>query len=155
MNFKQLHEQFKDNDSPSVEGQIRWLQKQGFAQHQIEQAMLTVYSELERGETPLVFTKKEIHPDGGVKLSRVFGNNIDARPDESWNQRVIVTGEELDKYLQQVAKRVRTEELTLMVKNMEAFEDTLRKKWMADLKAKEAAAQEQTKPVKKKAWWRR
>jgi uncharacterized protein (DUF2132 family) len=49
MNIKELHERFKDDDSPSVEGQVRWLQKQGFAQHQIEQAMLKVYDEIDRG----------------------------------------------------------------------------------------------------------
>lgn len=50
MNFKALHTKYKDNDSPTVEGQIRWLQKQGFGQHQIDQAMITVYTEVERGE---------------------------------------------------------------------------------------------------------
>ena len=39
MDIKALHERFKDDHSPSVEGQIRWLQKQGFPQHHIEQAM--------------------------------------------------------------------------------------------------------------------
>lgn len=50
MDFVKIHERFKDNDSPCVEGQIRWLQKQGFAQHQIEQAMISLYSAIERGE---------------------------------------------------------------------------------------------------------
>jgi hypothetical protein len=51
MNFKELHEKFKDDASPSVELQIRWLQKMGFLQHQIDQAMITVYTEIEQGKT--------------------------------------------------------------------------------------------------------
>ncbi len=50
MNFKELHRKHADKDSPTVEGQIRWLQKQGFPQHQIDQGMITVYSEIERKE---------------------------------------------------------------------------------------------------------
>jgi len=50
MDFVALHLKYKDSDSPSVEGQIRWLQKQGFAQAQVEQAMISVYDEIERGE---------------------------------------------------------------------------------------------------------
>lgn len=50
MNIKALHEKYKDDASPSVELQIRWLKRIGFEPHQIDQAMLTVYSEIERGE---------------------------------------------------------------------------------------------------------
>ena len=144
MNFKVLHEKFKDDDSPTVEGQIRWLQKQGFAQHQIEQAMLTVYSALERGETPLLFTRKETHPDGGIKISKVYGAEASHKPGHDWDQREIVTGEELDHYLLQVAKKVRTSELSTMVRKMEEFEANLRKKWEAEQKKKT-----------KKRWWQR
>ena len=51
MDFKALHEKFKDENSPSVELQIRWLQKMGFQPHQVDQAMITVYSEIEAGKT--------------------------------------------------------------------------------------------------------
>jgi hypothetical protein len=151
MDFKKLHEQFRDNDSPSVEGQIRWLQKQGFAQHQIEQAMITVYSELERKATPLVFTKKETHPDGGIKISRVFGNDPSHQPADDWTAQPIVNGEQFDQYLLQVAKRVRTEELGLMVKKMEEFEVNLRKKWIKE----EEDKKKQTVEKPKGSWFRR
>jgi len=50
MDIKKLHERFKDDASPSVEVQIRWLKKIGFEPHHIDQAVITVYSEIERGE---------------------------------------------------------------------------------------------------------
>lgn len=50
MDFRKLHEPYKDEASPSVELQIRWLQKMGFPPHQIDQAMIMVYGEIERGE---------------------------------------------------------------------------------------------------------
>jgi len=50
MDFKKLHEKYKDEASPSVELQIRWLQRIGFQPHQIDQAMITVYGEIEHGE---------------------------------------------------------------------------------------------------------
>ena len=129
MNLKELHERFKDNDSPSVEGQIRWLQKQGFAQHQIQQAILMVYSAIKRNEIPFVFHKKEERPDGGVDSIRVFGLEETTKPGEEWSMREIVSGEELDNCLLWKAKGVRTAELTSMVRKMEEFELDLRKKW--------------------------
>lgn len=106
MNFTELHAKYKDDDSPSVEGQIRWLQKQGFAQHQIEQAMIATYAEIERGE------------------------------------KDFTSGLELDQYLLNKAKLIRTEELTLQIAKMEEFVDKLKSKWEEDLK-------------KKKPWYRR
>lgn len=50
MDFNATHAKFKDADSPTVEGQIRWLQKQGFAQHQIDQAMIMAYTEIDKGD---------------------------------------------------------------------------------------------------------
>jgi len=50
MDFKKLHEKYKDEASPSVELQIRWLQRIGFQPHQVDQALITVYGEIERGE---------------------------------------------------------------------------------------------------------
>uniref|UniRef100_A0A7C4TX39 Uncharacterized protein n=1 Tax=Caldisericum exile TaxID=693075 RepID=A0A7C4TX39_9BACT len=102
MDFKAIHERFKDDDSPSVEGQIRWLQKQGFAQHQIEQAMIATYSAIERGE----FT-----PQNGF---------------------------ELDQYLLNEAKKIRTEELTLMIKRMEDFVANIKKQAIDEYKAQQA-----------------
>ena len=50
MDIKKLHEQYKDEASPSVELQIRWLRRMGFEQHQIDQAIITVYSDIETGK---------------------------------------------------------------------------------------------------------
>ena len=50
MDFKKLHERYKDETSPSVELQIRWLRRIGFQSHQVDQALITVYGEIERGE---------------------------------------------------------------------------------------------------------
>jgi uncharacterized protein (DUF2132 family) len=106
MNFVDLHAKYKDENSPSVEGQIRWLQKQGFAQHQIEQAMIKVYMEIERDE-------------------KDFAN-----------------GMALDQHLLQVAKLIRTDELTQQIRKMEDFVEELKKKWQAEEK-------------KKNSWFRR
>lgn len=119
MDMKTLHARFKDDDSPSVEGQIRWLQKQGFPQHHIEQAMLTLYSELERGNVP----KKE-----------------DGTP--------VKGGWDLDQALLLTAKTIRTDELRLQVKRLEEFEAKLKAKWEEDRRKEEAilaAAEEERK----------
>ena len=50
MDFKKLHEKYKDDASPSVELQIRWLQRIGFQPHQVDQALITVYTEIEQGK---------------------------------------------------------------------------------------------------------
>ena len=50
MDFNKLHEPYKDDASPSVELQVRWLQRLGFQPHQIDQALITVYGEIERNE---------------------------------------------------------------------------------------------------------
>jgi len=102
MDFKELHSKYKDEYSPSVEGQIRWLQKQGFAQHQIEQAMISVYTEIERGE-------------------KDFKNGL-----------------ELDQYLLEKAKIIRTEELADQVKKMEAFVEKIKTQAVEDYKKQQA-----------------
>jgi hypothetical protein len=134
MDIKALHEPFSDNDSPTVEGQIRWLQKQGFAQHQIQQALIAVYSEIERGDIPQVWTRKSKMPDGGVVESKLYLSKDMNCPGAHYKGRNITTGWELDQYLLTVAKRIRTDELSVMVKKMEEFEEGLRKKWAAQQK---------------------
>lgn len=108
MNFKELHAKFADDDSPTVEGQIRWLQKQGFAPHHIEQAMMGLYISIERGE-------------------KTFTN-----------------GKELDKHLLDLAKGVRTEELSAQVAKMEEFVKAMQEKTIEDYKKAQA-----------KPWYRR
>lgn len=114
MNFKELHSKFKDDDSPSVEGQIRWLQKQGFDQHQIEQAMISTYTEIERSQ--ITFKK----------------------------------GFDLDQYLLNKAKLIRTEELTTQIARMEEFVDKLKCQAIEDFKKEQANLFKPSKP-----WYRR
>jgi len=106
MDFKKLHEQYKDESSPSVELQIRWLQRIGFQAHQIDQAMITVYGEIERGE-------------------KKFFN-----------------GGELNLYLKNIAVKIRSEEINVYIKNLEAFESKMRQKFIDE--------QKKTKP-----WYKR
>lgn len=96
MNFKELHRKYADNDSPTVEGQIRWLQKQGFPQHQIEQAMITVYGEISRGETTfkngseldqyLLNVSKKFRTDELTALSAVWEENAAAQ-EKKWREK--------------------------------------------------------------------
>jgi len=97
MDFKKLHKRYKDEASPSVELQIRWLQRIGFQPHQVDQALITVYGEIERGE------------------------------------KTFKSGSELNLYLKETASKIRTEELNVYIKNLEAFEVKMRKKFQAEL----------------------
>ena len=123
MDINKLHEQFKGDDSPSVEGQIRWLQKQGFGQHQIDQAMIQLYKALDHGEIPQVCNRL----DG--KNERVYRLKGETQKVGRWDVRKIKDGFELDQVLLELAKRVRTEELGVIVKNVEKFEHDMRKRW--------------------------
>jgi len=130
MEFKKLHEQFKDDDSPSVEGQVRWLQKQGFAQHQIEQAMIATYTELEHGDIPVRWKNVAKDGDGNEKVERRYSLADHSPPTkQTWDKREIKNGFELDQVLLEMAKKARTDDLNAMVKNMETFEKGLKKKW--------------------------
>lgn len=129
MGFKDLHEQYKDDDSPSVEGQVRWLQKQGFQQTQIEQAMLMVYTELENNKTPKRWKRTSQHADGKEVIERAYLPNEHKGPGPGWNSRDIKNGFELDQFLLEAAKKVRTEELNQMVSNLEKFKAKLESDW--------------------------
>lgn len=50
IDFEALHKKFRDNDSASPQGQIRWLLKQGFAPNIVDEAMLMVYEEVKVGK---------------------------------------------------------------------------------------------------------
>lgn len=129
MKFNELHAKFKDDDSPSVEGQIRWLQKQGFQQHQIEQAMLTAYSELHAGRVPQRWKRTMKGKEDQEVIERKFGTG-DTKPKGSgWDSRDIKNGFEFDQFILDCAKRVRTDELSIMLRHMEKFEKDLKKKW--------------------------
>lgn len=104
MDITKLHEKFKDHDSPSVEGQIRWLQKQGFLQNQIDQAMISVYTDVEN--------KKVLY----------------------LNAQIAKSGWDFDQVLLKAAKKVRTEDLTAIIKNIERFEADMKYKWEKEQK---------------------
>lgn len=125
MEMKVLHERWKDNDSPSVEGQIRWLQKQGFAQHHIEQAMIGVYGDIDFGKVPMVYRK-------GDEI--IYRLSKDAPPDERWQGAEIKTGNDLDQVILMAAKQARTDELSAQIAHMEQFMEKLRQKWAEEQK---------------------
>ena len=132
MNFKELHTKFKDDDSPSVEGQIRWLQKQGFAQHQIEQAMIAAYTEIEMGRIPNCWSML-VQKNGGERIDRKYLPADYNSPGHKWKSRPIKNGFEFDQFLLENAKKVRTDELSVMLKNMQQFEKKLKKKWSSQV----------------------
>lgn len=125
MDIKALHDKFKDDHSPSVEGQIRWLQKQGFAQHHIEQAMAEMYSDIERGELPICYERTA----NGVDEALYFPKDINP-PGKDYTARPIANGWDIDQALLDYSKRVRTEELGAILANIERFEKKMRKKWI-------------------------
>lgn len=127
MDIKALHKRFKDNDSPSPEGQIRWLQKQGFAQHQIDQAMLWLYGDIEAGRLPRVFEKK----NGDKLIDTRYAPNGTRPPHFEYEIRDIKNGWDLDQALLEFAKIIRTREFENTIKTIEEFEKKMRKKWMA------------------------
>jgi len=135
MDIKKIHEGFVKDKNFSVEGQIRWLQKAGFPQHQIEQAMITVYSELEKGAIPKVWIK-------GKEKKYLTSSEKFLERESGWASRNIQNGHDLDQYLLEIAKRIRTQELTVMIGKMEEFEAKMRKKWEEEER-------------KKKPWYKR
>jgi len=132
MDIIKLHEDFKDDDSPSVEGQIRWLQKQGFLQNQIDQALITVYGDIERGETPMVFTRLQTGKGGKKNILKVYRLYSEPKPGSPWHGDPIENGWDLDQTLLRTAKTARTKDLSAVIKNIEKFEADLRAKWEKD-----------------------
>ena len=125
MNIKELHGKYADEHSPNPEGQVRWLQKQGFPQHQIDQAFILLYQDLERGQIPRVFEQKNAD---GIVVSRKYGPYDTPCPTDH-HSREISNGWDLDQCLLECAKIVRTNELQSTLVSIEAFEKKLRKKW--------------------------
>jgi len=125
MNLEILHSQFKDDDSPSVEGQIRWLQKQGFSQAQIDQAFILLYTDIEQYKFPKVFELYE----GDNLIDTKYGPHDQDPPNHNYKVRTITNGFELDQCLLECAKIVRQTELKRLAKGIEVFEKKLRKRW--------------------------
>jgi hypothetical protein len=130
MDFKTLHAKFKDDDSPSVEGQIRWLQKHGFSQSQIDQAMVLFYTDVEKEKLPVAY--ELFHTDGKLKETVFCPVDVN-RPSKEHKQREILNGWDFDQALLDYAKRVRTEELSAMISHMEQFEKKLRNKFYGEV----------------------
>jgi hypothetical protein len=103
ISYEKLHEQYKSADSPSVQGQIAWLQKKGIPLEHIQSAMMHVYGELARKEK--VFKDTTI-PDGG-------------------EGHVYSAGAQLDHYLLSHAKRVHDDGLRNIVGQMEKNHNAL------------------------------
>ena len=117
---------FKDEGCPSVEGQIRWLQKQGFQQHQIDQAMMQLYKALDHGEIPQICKRLDAPGDESQTIYRLKG---ETQKVGRWDVRSIKDGFELDQVLLELARRIRTDELAVLIKNIENFEKDMRKRW--------------------------
>ena len=123
MDIKALHEKFKDNDSPSVEGQIRWLHNQGFTQDQIDQAIIAVYFDIERGIVPNKWVR-------GNEV--VYLLPTDPRPNENWSGEPITKGFDLDQYLLKVSKEIRTKELSDKVAAIGVQVSKMKAQWESD-----------------------
>ena len=136
MNFSSLHEPFKDEDSPSVEAQIRWLQKQGFAQHQIQKTMVRVYSEISKNEIPRVWTR-QIKDNSGRDVEEKIYRPYGVEPKgEEWSWKKVANGWDLCQYILEIAKSFRTKDLTRMIKDMEKFESDMKDKWLKEIRGK-------------------
>ena len=51
IHFEALHAKFRDQDSASPQGQIKWLLKQGIPANVVDEAMISVYEEVRGGKT--------------------------------------------------------------------------------------------------------
>ncbi len=122
--IEQLHERFKDKDSPSADAQVTWLKKQGFTDTQITQAMTTVYTDIKAGDLPKAFLEKL--PDGTFKAR--FGSH-DSHLGDRYESREIKNGFELCQVILAECKKVRTDESKAIIRNIEIFEENLHKKW--------------------------
>lgn len=125
MDIKALLAAFTSEKEFTVEGQIRWLQKQGFTQDQIDHAILTVYFDLERGCLPCKWNT-------GAEVVYLSGDT--AKSGEHWEGGAITTGNDLDQYLLKVAKDIRTKELSDKVAAIGVQVAKMKSQWEADYK---------------------
>jgi hypothetical protein len=123
MDIKAILATFTAEKEFTVEGQIRWLQKQGFAQDQIDHAILKVYFDLERGVIPVKW-------DTGSETVYLPGDT--PKSGEHWVGAPIATGNELDQYLLQVAKDIRTKELSDKAAALGELVSKMKTQWEAD-----------------------
>lgn len=123
MDIKAILANYTDEPAYTVEGQIRWLQKQGFAPDQIDQAVLSVYFDIERGLLPNRW-------DTGSEIVYLPGDQ--PKSGEHWLGGPITGGHELDQYLLKVAKDIRTKELSDKVAAIGVQVSKMKAQWEAD-----------------------
>ena len=133
MNLKELHKQFRDNDSPSVEGQYRWLEKQGFTPDQIEQAIIETYTEIHNGHTPQRWTREMKNAEGKTVVETRFGKYGVTPKGANWKCADISNGFEFDQFLLEMAKSARKNDLQLKIRGIQIFEKKMRKKWAREM----------------------
>lgn len=125
MDLKTIHDAFTQKKDHTIEGQMRWLQKQSFTEDQIAQALMTVYFDLERGVMPNKWQMGE----GG---ETVYLPGDQPKASETWIGGPISGFHELDQYLLKVAKDIRTRELTDKVKAVGEQVAKMKAQWEKD-----------------------
>ena len=138
MDIKLLHSHYKDEHSPTVEGQIRWLQNQGFSQDQIDQAMIATYFDIERGCIPCKWERRFKDEQGRNTNELIFLPGDQPKPGDDWSGGPVAGGKMLDQYLLKVAKDIRTKELADKTQALGAMVSKMKAQWEAD--AKKAAS---------------
>jgi hypothetical protein len=125
MDMAKLHEPYKGKESPSIEGQKNWLRKRGFKQPQIDKAMLTLYADMARGATPLVF-------EGSKEVTRkeIKYGMADSKPPSGFEARPVKTGAELDQSLLVYATFFKAEDDAQETQQAQEFYKMLEKRWL-------------------------
>jgi hypothetical protein len=124
MDIKALLARYTDEKEFTVEGQIRWLQKQGFTQDQIDHAIMTVYFDLERHLLPNKWTL----PTGEI----VYLPGDQPKTSDDWVGGEISGGNDLDQYLLKVSKDIRTKELSDKAAQLGGLVQKMKDQWEAD-----------------------
>ena len=137
MDIKSLLQAYTSEKEFTVEGQIRWLQKQGFSQDQIDHAILAVYFDLERGVLPNKWYRT-VETSAGPVSEIVYFAGDQPKPNVDWDGGPISGGHELDQYLLKVAKDIRTKELSDKAAQLGELVSKMKSQWEADKSKAEA-----------------
>jgi hypothetical protein len=132
MDIKALLASYTSEKEFTVEGQIRWLQKQGFTQDQIDQAILTVYFDLERGVLPNKWSRTASNTSAGPITELVYFAGDQPKPNVDWEGGPISGGNDLDQYLLKVAKDLRTKELSDKAQQLGVLVAKMKSQWEID-----------------------
>ena len=125
MDIKAIHAKFQDRPDHTIEGQMRWLEKQGFSRDQIDAAMLKVYFDLERGCLPIKWNtgSETVYLAGDVPPSG-----------EHWVGEPATSSHDIDRYLLAVAKGIRTQEYADKAARLGEQVAKMKAQWEADFK---------------------